>query len=154
MKTVLKIIALIVIGWLALHLIFSLVGAVVMVAWSLAIPLFIGLATYFLFPNIWTRVKELGKMPEPAEPLRLYAPAGKVFIFSEKPTLRELTHAHEATDSNRQLVNDTEVSVLADDPSDEVLKIKVLNGDQKGQVAWVERGLVLGYKKQLPATDK
>lgn len=153
MKTVLKIVALIVIGWIALHLLLSLVGAVVMLAWSLAIPLFIGLAIYFLFPDVFKRIKELGKMPEPAAPLHLYGPTGQVVIFAEKPTLRALTHSHQETTGNRQLANDTEVSVLDEDATDDVLKIKVLSGDQKGQIAWVERGMVVGYKKQLPATD-
>jgi hypothetical protein len=67
-----------------------------------------------------------------------------VVLFEEKPSLLQITKVDDTMAGIVKLPNGEGIKILEE--AENVLKVKVLSGAHKGNLAWVSKSDVTGYK--------
>jgi hypothetical protein len=139
---ILQIILLIVVAIVAIKLFFFAVGIFTLLSWVLALLLIVGAIGWFFMKFI----KPVDKLTKPAEKSgpQVWNHTGNVVLFEEKPNLLQITKVDDTTAGIIKLANGEGIKIVEE--ADNVLKVKVLSGAHKGNVAWVSKSDVTGYK--------
>jgi len=144
MMLILKIILFLVLAFFAIKLFFFAVGIFTLVAWAVLALLIvggIGWLCYQIFGKPGTG--KSGMIDEKAGP-KLWNHSGNVLLFEEKPDLLQITKADDTTAGTIQLPNGESIKIVEE--AENVIKVKVLSGQHKGNVAWVSKSDVTGHK--------
>ena len=139
---ILRIVLAIIVLFIAVKLFFFAVGIFTLLAWGLTILLIVG-AVCWLLLKFLIPANKLAEPEKSAGP-QLYNHSGNVVLFEEKPNLLQITKADETTGGTINLPNGEKISIVEEDEN--VLKVKVNSGAHKGNVAWVSKSDVTGYK--------
>lgn len=138
----LRIIFFIILAIIALKLFFFAVGIFTLVAWAVTGLLIIGAIGWLCYVVFFKSASKA--VPETKAGPQLYNHTGNVILFSEKPDLLQITKANDTTSGTIKLPNGQSIKIVEE--SENVLKVKVTSGEKKGEVAWVSKSDVTGYK--------
>lgn len=132
----------IVVAILAIKLFFFAVGVFSLLAWVLGLVLIVGAVGWVAFQFI----KPANKLTKPAEQSRpqVWNHSGNVVLFEQKPNLLQITKVDDTTGGIIKLPNGEGIKIVEE--AENVLKVKVLSGQYKGNIAWVSKADVTGYK--------
>ncbi len=139
---ILKIILMIVVAIVAIKLFFFAVGMVTLLSWMLALVLIVGAIGWVCIKFI----KPANKLTKPVEKTgpQVWNHSGNVILFEEKPNLLQITKVDDTTGGIIKLPNGEGIKIVEE--AENVLKVKVLSGEHKGNVAWVSKADVTGHK--------
>ena len=139
LRFVLGIIAAIV----AIKLCFFAVGVFAFMAWTLTGLLIVVGFCWLIFQLMNGRVWSKEPLTPEAEP-QVWNHSGDVVLFEEKPSLLQITKVDDTTAGIIKLPNGAAIKIVEE--ADNVLKVKVLSGAHKGNVAWVSKADVTNYQ--------
>lgn len=139
---ILKILLAIVVVMVAIKLFFFAVGIFALVSWAIALLLIVG-AIGWVCINFILPKDTLTKPVEKTGP-QVWNHSGNVVLFEEKPNLLQITKVDDTTSGIIKLPNGEGIKIVEE--AENVLKVKVLSGQHKGNVAWVSKADVTGYE--------
>jgi hypothetical protein len=139
---ILKIILMIVVAIVAIKLFFFAFGVLSLLSWVLALLLMVGAIGWVCF-QLFKPGDKLSKPRQKSGP-QVWNHSGNVVLFEEKPDLLQITKVDDTTDGIIKLSNGEGIKIVEE--AENVLKVKVLSGDYKGNIAWVSKSDVTGYK--------
>jgi hypothetical protein len=139
---ILKIILMLVVAIVAIKLFFFAVGIFTLLSWVIALLLILGAICWVCLKLI----KPADKLTKPAEKSgpQVWNHSGNVVLFEEKPSLLQITKVDDTTGGIIKLPNGEGIKIVEE--AENVLKVKVLSGEHKGNIAWVSKADVTGYK--------
>ncbi|MCC7529992.1 MAG: hypothetical protein IT342_15820 [Candidatus Melainabacteria bacterium] len=139
---IVKILLFIVLAIVAIKLFFFAVGVFTILAWALLLILIVALVSWVCFRFLMP-TNEQKKTAEKSGP-QVWNHSGNVVLFEEKPNLLQITKVDHTTSGIIKLPNGEGIKIVEE--AENVLKVKVLSGEHKGNVAWVSKADVTGYK--------
>ncbi len=139
---IIRIILFIVVAIIAIKLFFFVLGVFSLLAWSLLLIAIVAAICWVCFRFILP--KNMLAKPEPKAGPQVWNHSGNVVLFDEKPTLLQITKVDDTAGGIIKLPNGEGIKIVEE--ADDVLKVKVLSGLHKGNVAWVSKSDVTCYK--------
>ncbi len=139
---IIKILLFIVLAIVAIKLFFFAVGVFTILAWALLLILVVAAVCWVCFRFLMP-TNEQKKTVEKSGP-QVWNHSGNVVLFEEKPSLLQITKVDDTTSGVIKLPNGEGIKIVEE--AENVLKVKVLSGEHKGNIAWVSKADVTGYK--------
>lgn len=133
----------IVLAIVAIKLLFFAVGVFTLVAWGVTGLLLFAAVGYLCFLLFKGSQGKASRPDAKAEP-QVWNHSGNVVLFEEKPSLLQITKVDDTMAGIIKLPNGEGIKVLEE--AENALKVKVLSGAHKGNLAWVSKSDVTGYK--------
>lgn len=133
----------IILAIVAIKLFFFAVGVFTLVAWGVTGLLLVSAVCYVCF-LLFKGSKGKASHPDAKTEPQVWNHSGNVVLFEEKPSLLQITKVDDTMAGIIKLPNGEGIKILEE--AENVLKVKVLSGAHKGNLAWVSKSDVTGYK--------
>ncbi len=140
-----RIILFIILAIVAIKLFFFAIGVFTLMAWALTGILIVIASVYLCM--LLMKGNLSGKTAETQARPQVWNHSGNVILFEEKPTLLQITKVDDTTAGTIKLPNGEGIKIVEE--AENVVRVKILSGAHKGDLAWVSKSDVTGHKSKI-----